>query len=182
MAPLLRSAVLLVVIVSFVAADAHAQSAAGAASDTAIAARALVPLLRDVRRRIDPQVTVQPGRLPNSPFTGRNSTLFAVTIGVDAMDVDEDTLKAMNRLLEWNRREPLSARDRALVAAWLDVLQIKVLGRMAAGGRGIGCDKPCVVQRLTNPDSLFGPTGREQIETRDFILLDALSEAVEESQ
>lgn len=150
-----------------------------AAGPAEIAARQLVPLLRDVRRRLDPQIGVRPGTLPPSPFTGRNSTLFAVTIGVTSMDVDQAVLKAIDRLLAWDPDEPLAPRDRELLAAWLDELQVRVLSRMAARGQGVRCEDPCVVQHLTSPDATFGATPREQVETRDAIMLEALAAAVE---
>jgi hypothetical protein len=163
-------------------AFASGQPGQPAAGPAEIAARQLVPILRDVRRRLDPQLGVRPGTLPPSPFTGRNSTLFAVTIGVRSMEVDEAVLKALDRLLAWDPDEPLAPRDRELVAAWLDELQVRVLSRMAAGGQGMRCEDPCVVQHLTRPGTMFGATPREQVETRDAIMLDALAAVATTSQ
>ncbi|HUE84822.1 MAG TPA: penicillin acylase family protein [Vicinamibacterales bacterium] len=170
-----------VALLSCVIPQPVASTAAPIVQDVTVAARALVPLLRDVRARIEPRVTVEPGTLPPSPFTGRNSTLFAVRIGVRSRDVDEEVVKAMDRLLRWDTRQPLGAEDRTLVERWLEVLQVKVLSRLAAAGLPVECDQVCVVQRLTNPDSVFGANAREQQEARDDVLLEALIEAVTEA-
>lgn len=149
--------------------------------EVATAARQLLPLLRDVRRAIDGQVTAQPAALPPSPFTGRSSTIAAVRVGWDGREVSEDVIRAMDRLLAWNPDTPLVAADRALAEQWLEALRIKVVGRMAASARGVDCDQPCVVLRLSNPDTLFGATPDEQRATRDRLLVDAFVEAVESS-
>lgn len=146
-----------------------------------MAARALVPLLKDVRARIEPRVVVEPGTLPPSPITGRSSTLFAVRIGVRSRQVDQAVVQAMDRLLGRPPDQPLAAEDQALVARWLDALSVKVLGRLAAARLPTDCDQVCVVQRLTNPDSVFGATAREQRDARDDMLLEAFIEAVNES-
>lgn len=157
-----------------------AQTAPSPASgDLEIAARALVPLLADVRRNLDPRLDVGPGSLPPSPFTGRRSTLFAVRVGMDTVELEKEVLDAMDRLVAWNRKAALPVDDRALVGRWLDQLQVKVLARMAATGRPIECDHACVVLRVTNPDTLFGATRLEQREARDTVLLEAFAEAVE---
>jgi aspartate oxidase len=49
------------------------------------AARALVPLLEGVKQRAEPAVTIKPGTLPNSPFTGRQTTLFAFTVSLELL-------------------------------------------------------------------------------------------------
>ena len=43
------------------------------------AARGLLPLLSDVRRRAEAPVKVGPGTVPDSPFAGTQTTLFAFT-------------------------------------------------------------------------------------------------------
>jgi hypothetical protein len=167
-----------VALLSCVIPQAVASPAASIVQDATIAARALVPLLTDVRARIEPRISVEPAPLPPSPFTGRSSTLFAVRIGVRSRDVDEKVVEAMDRLLLWDTRQPLSAEDHALVERWLDALQVKMLARLASAGLPVACDQVCVVQRLTNPDRVFGATTKEQREARDDFLLEALSEAV----
>jgi hypothetical protein len=169
-----------VALLSCVIPLAVAAPAGSIVQDAAVAARALVPLLKDVRARIEPRVVVEPGTLPPSPITGRSSTLFAVRIGVRSRQVDQAVVQAMDRLLAWKPDQPLAAEDQALVARWLDELSVKVLGRLAAARLATDCDQVCVVQRLTNPDSVFGGTAREQQETRDDILLEALIAAVTE--
>jgi hypothetical protein len=148
--------------------------------DVTQAARALVPLLKDVRATVEPRVSVESGTLPPSPFTGRSSTLFAVTIGVRSRQIDEHVVEAMDRLLAWDPGQPLTAGDRALVERWLDQLEGKVLARLFTAGLPVACDEVCVVQRLTNPDSVFGTSARDRQETRDDLLLEALIEAAGE--
>ena len=167
-----------VALLSWVIPQTGASPAASIVQDVNAAARALVPLLKDVRASVQPQISVGPGELPPSPFTGRNSTLFAVRIGVRSRQIDEKVVQAMDRLLRWDTRQPLDASDRDLVDRWLDELEVKVLGRLAAAGLPVECNEVCVVQRLTNPDSVFGVNAREQKEARDDILLEALIEAV----
>jgi hypothetical protein len=167
-----------VALLSCVIPQAVASPAASIVQDATIAARALVPLLTDVRARIEPRISVEPAPLPPSPFTGRSSTLFAVRIGVRSRDVDEKVVEAMDRLLRWDTRQPLGAEDHALVERWLDALQVKMLARLASAGLPVACDRACVVQRLSNPDGVFGATAKEQREARDDFLLEALSEAV----
>ena len=147
--------------------------------DTTAAARSLVPLLKDVRKEFGPRVTVEPGTLPPSPFTGRNSTLVAVRIGVTERHIDQKVVDAIDGLLRWNMRQPLSEADAQLVDRWLDALRTNVLAKLAAAGVREPCDEVCVVQRLTNPDGVFGDTRRLQQETRNDILLEAMIDAVE---
>jgi hypothetical protein len=165
-------------LLSWVIPQAAASPARSIVQDVNVAARALVPLLKDVRRRVQPEISVEPGALPPSPFTGRSSTLFAVRIGVRSRQIDEKVVQAMDRLLRWDTRQPLSASDQDLVDRWVDELQVKVLGRLAAAGLPVECSEVCVVQRLTNPDSVFGVNAKEQQEARDDILLEALIAAV----
>ena len=160
--------------------QAGASPAASIVQDVAGAARALVPLLKDVRASIEPRISVEPGTLPPSPITGRSSTLFAVRIGVRSRQVDGRVVEAMDRLLRWDPRQPLGGDDRDLVERWLDELSVKVLARLAAARMPVACDEVCVVQRLTNPDSVFGANAREQREARDDLLVEALIEAVGE--
>ena len=172
--------VVAVALLSWVIPQAGASAATSIVQDGNVVARALVPLLKDVRAGVQPQISVEPGTLPPSPFTGRNSTLFAVRIGVRSRQIDGEVVQAMDRLLRWDTRQPLSARDRDLVDRWVDELEVKVLGRLAAAGLPVACNEVCVVQRLTNPDSVFGENAREQKEARDDILLEALIAAVGE--
>ena len=65
------------------------------------AARVLVPLLRDVRRRAQSPVEVRPGTVPDSPFAGTQTTLFAFSVSKRAVPVDTRVVAAMDRLLTW---------------------------------------------------------------------------------
>jgi hypothetical protein len=168
-----------VALLSCVVPQAGAFPAASIVQDL-VAAQSLVPLLQGVRERIGPRIEVAPGTLPPSPITGRNSTLFAVRIGVRSRQVNEAVVQAMDRLLRWKPDQPLATEDQELVARWLDALSVKVVGRLVAAGSAVTCDRVCVVQRLTSPDTVFGATAKEQQEARDDILLEALIEAMNE--
>ena len=153
-----------------------------AAQDADAFARSVVPLLKDVRRGIESKVSIEPATLPPSPITGRSSTLFAFRVGVKSIDVPPGVVEAMDRLLRWDARQPLSEADRELVERWRQALRIKILGRLAAtGAKGVGCDDQCVTAQLTSPGALFGRSRREQIDGRNELLLNALSEAVSDS-
>jgi hypothetical protein len=155
------------------------QSPAAAQPSPEEAARSLVPVLRDVRRSLEPRLTVERGALPPSPFTGRDSTLIAVRVGRRSVQVEPAVIEAMDRLLAWDRRQPLSARDRVLVEGWLDELRVKMLGRLAASGKAVDCDDVCMLRHLTEGGDLFGRTKAEQQETRNELLLTALAAAVD---
>jgi len=66
------------------------------------AARRLVPLLKAVQTHAQPTATVRPGSVPNSPFTGTQTTLFAFTFSKRDVPVEPRVITAMNRLLDWN--------------------------------------------------------------------------------
>jgi hypothetical protein len=143
-------------------------------------AGALVPLLKDARANRPSELTVEPGTAPPSPFTGRNSTLIAITIGERTIHLAPEVNETINRLIAWNVREPLPAGDREVVIDWIEELRIDVMGRLAAREKGVGCDDDCLVQHLTRPGPLFGNSREEQVETRNALLLEALIEAVKE--
>ena len=145
-----------------------------------VTARSLVPLLKDVRRSVGTKAIVEPGTLPPSPFTGRNSTLVAVRIGFRSVNVEPKVVEAMDRLLAWNPQQPLKAEDRALVERWVEELRVKVLGRLAATAKGVACDDACLTGHISNASSLFGSTKREREEARDELLLTALAEVIDE--
>ena len=77
------------------------------------AARVLVPLLRDVRRRAQRPVEVRPGTVPNSPFAGTQTTLFAFSVSERSVPVDTRVVAAMDRLITWPIDEAVLGRDRA---------------------------------------------------------------------
>lgn len=146
--------------------------------DTYGMARALVPLLKDVRQSIGSRLIVEPGTLPPSPITGRNSTLVAFKMFRRSVEVTPSVVEAMDRLLGWDQQRPLEPANHVLMEEWVENLRVKVLGRLAAGGKGVGCDDACLVGHLTKPGALFGNTRRERQEARDDLLLTALSDAV----
>lgn len=140
------------------------------------AARALVPLLEGVKRRAEPGVTIQPGTLPNSPFTGKQSTLFAFTVSRRSVPVDSRVVDAIDRLIAWDAEGP-SADDAALFDRWLAELTSRSAGAVLPAGQGV-CDTACVVKRMTTLDESWGQSPRNRAELRDETLLDALTAVV----
>lgn len=163
---------------SFIVATALILGVASAQAQPEVVARALVPILKDLRQATRQQVVVEPGTLPPSPFSGRNSTLVAVTIGKRSVELAPAVIEALDRLAAWDVREPLSAGDQQIVRDWVEELRVAIMGRMAARGTSVGCDDECLVQHLTKPSTLLGATREEQVETRNDIMLDALVDAV----
>ena len=153
-------------------------SALNARQAPEVVARALVPLLKDARANRQPELTVSPGSAPPSPFSGRNSTLVAVTIGRRVVQLPPEADALINRLLAWDVREPLPASDRDLVVDWIEELRIDVMARLAEKEKGVGCDDQCLLGHLTQPGPLFGESRAEQVETRNVMLLEAIVEAV----
>ena len=143
--------------------------------------KALVPLLEDVRDDMGPSVTVAPGTLPPSPITGRSAALIAIRIGVNSIDVDEQVVQTIDRLLDAQRQsKPLSEGDRQLITRWVDELRVKLLGRLVARGKAADCDDLCLSGHLTKPDTLFEGTRRQREEERNYVLLETLAAAIQE--
>lgn len=149
----------------------------GAQPDLLATATTLLPLVEELRDKVAPHFTVQPGTLPPSPFTGRSSAIVAVRIGRESLDVGPETLAAMERLLAWDRRQPLAVDDRALVERWIEELRLALIARMPAAARGGGCDNACVVAELTGAGVLFQGTAAERADARNSVLLKALAAA-----
>lgn len=169
-----------VIVVATLALSSAIPSAPQVAPQPAEAlARAIVPLLREVRSGVGRDVVIEPTTAPPSPITGRPSTLIAVRIGVKTVDVDARVVAAIDRLLAWNQREPLNDEDRALIVRWRDELRVELLGRLAGQSKGVGCDDDCVVKHVVEASSLFGDSRREQIQGRNEVLLKTLSDALE---
>ena len=143
------------------------------------AARELMPLLKDIREQIKPRLSVEPGTLPPSPITGRSSTLFAVRVGIKSVDVPPRVVEGIDRLLKWDQRQPLNSTDAVWVERVVEEVQVDLMGLLVASGREPGCDEKCVIEHLTNPGALFGPTSRERRERRDELLLNALIDIAE---
>lgn len=141
------------------------------------AARALVPLLKQVRQRARGGVAVQPGTVPNSPFTGTQTTLFAFTVSQRSVPVDARVVAAMDRLITWNINDPNTADTGRLFDEWLGELQVKNSGAMLMRG-GPPCDVTCLAKRMTTLDESWGASPKGRGESRDELLLDALTAAV----
>ena len=114
------------------------------------AARALVPLLKQVRQKAQGGVAVQPGTVPDSPFAGTQTTLFAVSLS-RSVPVDARVVAAMDRLIAWRIDDPDAADTGRLFDQWLAELQVKNTGAVLLRG-GPPCDVGCVAQRMTTLD------------------------------
>jgi hypothetical protein len=138
------------------------------------AARVLVPLLRDVRRRAQRPVEVRPGTVPDSPFTGTQTTLFAFSVSKRSVPVDSRVVAAMDRLIAWQIDDPAAADTGHLFDQWLDALMQKNTGSVLIRGGG-PCDLGCMTRRMANLDETWGADPRNRSESRDEVLLDALT-------
>lgn len=142
------------------------------------AARKLVPLLRALRQKASGQIAPRPGTAPNSPFTGTPTTLVAVTIGRQAVAVDPEVVKAMDRLIRWRIADPAAADDAALFDRWLGELAPRAVALGFQAGAPATCHTPCIVERMTTLDELWGPNPRVRAEFRDRALVEALAAAL----
>ena len=142
-------------------------------------ARTLAPLLADIRAELKRNVSVGPGTLPPSPFTGRRAVIAAVRVGWRGVDVQPEVVEAMDRLLKWHKSKgALPEEDRPLVERWVEGLRVRVLARLAARQQATDCDDRCVGAHLTQPEALFQGSARQRREERDDVLLDTFSRAV----
>lgn len=145
------------------------------------AARALVPLLKGVKAHAQPGARVRPGTAPNSPFTGRPSTLFAFTFSKHSVPVDPRVVEAMERLLRWNVAASDASgtdEDTRLFDRWLVELEAQSSGALRLKGGATLCDVTCVVGRMTTLDDMWGSSPKTRADVRDELLLDALKVAV----
>ncbi len=140
------------------------------------AARELVPLLRQLRQRSQGGVTVRPGTVPDSPFAGTQTTLFAFSLS-RSVPVDARVVAAMDRLIAWNINDPNTGDTGRLFDEWLGELQVKNSGAVLLQG-GPPCDVACVAKRMTTLDASWGASPKGRAESRDELLLDALTAAV----
>lgn len=138
------------------------------------AARVLLPLLRDVRTRAQRPVEVKPGTVPDSPFAGTQTTLFAFTVSQRSAPVDARVVAAMDRLIAWQVDDPAASETGRLFDRWLGALMEKTTGAVLVQGRG-PCDLACMTQRMTTLDESWGASPRGRADTRDAVLLDALT-------
>lgn len=142
------------------------------------AARALVPLLTDVKAHATPGLEVNTGGAPPSPLTGRQSTLFAFTISKRQVPVDPRVVAAMERLLAWNQSTPGVDDQAALFDRWLMELQSRAAAsNLLSAGAGV-CDLTCVVTRMTTLDERWGRAPNGRADARDELLLEAMTAAV----
>jgi hypothetical protein len=146
-------------------------------AERAKAARSLVPLLEDVKRRARSGMAVTPGNVPDSPFTGTQTTLLAFTIGKNRAAADPSVVKAMDQLLAWTPGDRSAAAESALFDEWLDQLSLKATA-VNLKKNLVACDTDCVVQTMTRLDDSWGGSPRERAELRDMTLLEALTDAV----
>jgi hypothetical protein len=142
------------------------------------AARALVPLLKDVKAHAQTGPTVKPGTVPDSPFTGTQTTLFAFTLSKRSVPVDPRVVSAMDRLLAWNISAPGHEDNAQLFDRWLVELQARSSGALRLQGQPGLCDVNCVVARMTTLNETWGSSPRDRADVRDELLLEALRVAV----
>ena len=145
------------------------------------AARSLVPLLQDVKRRAESRVTVQPGgATADSPFAGTNTTLFAMTIGQKSTPVDPQVVQAMDRLLKWQPGDR-TVPEAALFDEWLNQLSRKATA-LSVRSSATACDTECVVSTMTRLNETWGESPRQRAEVRDQALLEAFTDAVKRTK
>ena len=179
----LATAVLGVALLSTAPALARAQAPpqitlGATAAQRQEAARALVPLLKEVKAHAQPGTTVKPGTAPNSPFTGTQTTLFAFTISKRSVPVDPRVVTAMDRLLAWNSAAPGNDDIAQLFDRWLAELQARSSASMRLQGQPGLCDVNCVVERVTTLNETWGSSPKDRADVRDELLLEALRAAV----
>ena len=142
------------------------------------AARALVPLLKDVKAHAQPGPTVKPGTVPDSPFTGTQTTLFAFTLSKRSVPVDPRVVAAMNRLLAWNVGAQGQEENARLFDRWLIELEARSSAAVRLKGESGLCDVACVVARMTTLNEAWSRSPRNRADVRDEMLLEALKVAV----
>lgn len=168
---------------AFAQAGAGAQIVLGATvAERREAARALVPLLRDVKTHAAPGVEVTPGGAGPSPLTGRPSTLFAFTISKKQVRVDPRVLAAMDRLLAWNPSTAGVDDQLVLFDDWLVELQSRTAASKLLSSGAAVCDLSCVVTGATTLDERWGRAPNIRADARDELLLDAMTAAVAKSR
>jgi hypothetical protein len=140
------------------------------------AAGQLLPLLSSVRRRAQAPVQVGPGTVPDSPFAGTQTTLFAFTVSKRSVPVDPRVVTALEQLMAWNPAITGNDATGQLFDRWLTALQARNAGVSLLRGEG-PCDLNCVVRRMTTLDASWG-NERQRAEARDEMILEALNEVV----
>ncbi len=152
--------------------------AAAAVAQREAAAKSLVPLLKTVRRKASGQVTAQQGSVPNSPFTGTQTTVFAVTIGKKTVPVDMEVVKAMDQLIGWKIADPNAVAEQQLFDDFMEQLSTKAAALGAQLGTEVGCNTTCVIERMTKLGDVWGGAPRMRPDARDQMMLDAIAAVV----
>ncbi len=142
------------------------------------AARSLIPLLEDVKEKAEARYEVGKGSVPDSPFTGTQTTAVAITIGKKNNPPDPEVVRAMERLLQWEPGNRADAEQAALFDAWLAALSSRA-SSMATKRGLVSCDTGCVVEMMTQLDDRWG-ADKQRSDDRDQVLLDAFVEAVKQ--
>lgn len=141
------------------------------------AARTLIPLLEDVKEKAVARYQTEKGSVPDSPFAGTQTTLFAVTVGKKNQPVDPQVVQAMERLLKWEPGNRSSTEDAALFDAWMAELS-KRASAIATKRGVVSCDTGCVVKTVTSLDDAWGAAEKQRPDNRDQMLLETFTEAV----
>ena len=123
----------------------------------------------DLQDQLGPQP--RPRQLPID-----QTTLFAFSLS-RSVPVDARVVAAMDRLIAWNINDPNTGDTGRLFDEWLGELQVKNSGAVLLQG-GPPCDVACVAKRMTTLDASWGASPKGRAESRDELLLDALTAAV----
>jgi hypothetical protein len=145
------------------------------------AARSLIPLLEHVREKASSRYTVEPGGAPESPFAGRPTTLFAITIGRKNHPVEPQVIRAMDQLLEWEPAVRTAREETEIFDAWLAELS-KWASGIATKRGSLTCDTACVVRTVTDLDDWWASAGEQGSDRRDQMLLETFIEAVKKTK
>ena len=139
------------------------------------AARALVPLLKDVKAH------ARPGhggaRLgPQLAFHRHADDAVLFAISKRSVPVDPRVVAAMDRLLAWTINAPNQDANAALFDRWLVEMEARSSGSLRMKDSGL-CDVNCVVTRMTTLDGTWGGAGKDRADLRDELQLEALKVA-----
>ena len=141
------------------------------------AARTLIPLLQDVKEKATARYQVGRGSVPDSPFTGTQTTAVAITIGKKNVPVDPQVVQAMDKLLGWEPGDRSATEEAALFDEWLSQLSRRASAIATKRGQ-VSCDTDCVVKTMTSLDDGWGSAEKQRPENRDQVLLETFTEAV----
>ena len=74
--------------------------------------------------------------MPDSPFAGTQTTLFAFSVSKRSVPVDQRVVRAMEQLMAWNPGGPGNDATGHLFDQWLAALQTKNAGVALLRGEG----------------------------------------------